>query len=240
MERATLFDLYPGAMDNEQARDADKRLYVKFFTEAVPDQLATEGGYIDKEEFDPERKAQLEKLGCRFRPIPKDEYTLRVLPCGRPVFRDATLVWIQKPGDRDNINVREANEQDKNRFPQQYANFLKGEAEAVIGTPLNQVPWVSPALREEFAFFGIRTVEQLATLPDGVAQKFQGIHQLRERAKKYVSSAEQAKPFEEVHEELKIRDTVIEEQAQTIKALESRLLALEEDRRPNRKGSSRE
>lgn len=127
---------------------------------------------------------------------------------GRPIFVDVEYVQIQAPGDRDVIH-RPASDRDRQRFPKQYAAFKAGNAEAVIGTPLAAVPWLTRGQVQELAFFGVKSVEQLADLADVHAQRFAGIQALKARAKDFLAAAAGEAPALKLRAELAERDNEI-------------------------------
>jgi hypothetical protein len=63
---------------------------------------------------------------------------------------------------------------------------------------------------EEFAFFNVRTVENLAEMNDGVLQKFMGGQALRQRARDFLAAAKDAAPLSQLRAELEKRDAEIE------------------------------
>lgn len=230
-------ELYPGSMDDEQARAADAKLYVDFSYHHIPDFIATEGGTIQgrmengkpvaEDDNVQARVDELLAVGCRFKQHRKEADLLVVLPCGRPVYRDREFITIMKPGDRDNIVMRPVEPEDRLRFEKRYNDWKKGEEEGSSGTPLEELAFISSAEREEFRFFNVRTAEQLAAMSDGVAQKFPRGNSLRTRAQRYLEAAEKKAPFDELHQEIKQRDDKMSEMAQTIEALKEKLAGLE-------------
>jgi hypothetical protein len=108
---------------------------------------------------------------------------------GRPIFEETEYVRITVPGDKHNIVDRPAREDDRQRFPRQYAHFKSGAAGGVVGTPLSEWPAVTRSQVEELAFFHVKTVEQLANLSDGNAQHVGPILALREKARDWLAKA---------------------------------------------------
>jgi hypothetical protein len=108
---------------------------------------------------------------------------------GRPIFQDVEHVRILVPGDKLSIVDRIASPDDVSRFAEHYAKFKAGQGNDVIGTRLEVVPWMTRSKVEEYKFFGIVTVEQLADANDQVGQKFPGFHSDREKAKKFLDAA---------------------------------------------------
>ena len=107
---------------------------------------------------------------------------------GRPIFADVEHVRIMVPGDKLSIVDRMASSDDKQRFAEHYAKFKSGSAEAVVGTRLEIVPWMTRSKVEEYKFFGILTVEQLSTANDQVGQKFPGFQQDKQKATKWLEA----------------------------------------------------
>lgn len=107
----------------------------------------------------------------------------------RPIYADVDCVRILVPGDKHNIIDRIASDDDKQRFPEHFAKYKAGHGQDVVGTRLEIVPWMSRSKVEEYKYFNIHTVEQLAEASDGVGQKFQGFQADKARAKKWLEAA---------------------------------------------------
>jgi hypothetical protein len=107
---------------------------------------------------------------------------------GRPIFKDIEHVRVLVPGDKLNIIDRIASPEDKQRFAAHYAKFQAGKGDEVIGTRLEAVPWMTRSKVEEYKFFGVHTVEQLANANDQVGQKFPGFNQDRLKAQQFLES----------------------------------------------------
>jgi hypothetical protein len=137
------------------------------------------------------------------------------LEAGRPIFSDKAYVKIMVPGDKDNIVDRPVRDGDKLRWPRQWAAYEAKSEQPVEGTPLVEWPGLTRSQVEELAFFGIKTVEDLAAVSDSQAQKFMGIQKLKARAKAYLAEADKQAPFEMMREEnelLKNRIAALEAQ----------------------------
>jgi hypothetical protein len=128
---------------------------------------------------------------------------------GRPIYRDAEFIKIIIPGSRDTVE-REVCDFDKRRFPKQWLAFKAGgDQVGASGTPLSAWPLVTRAQVEEFAHFGVKTVEQLAGMSDSNLQGFMGGQQLRQRAKDFMEAAAGAAPLVAVRAELEKRDAEV-------------------------------
>jgi len=148
---------------------------------------------------------------------------------GRPIYDEKDYITIMVPGDKDSVIERLATEQDKNRFGVQYAAFQrKHSQEHVSGTPLRAVSFISSAQIKELEYFNVYTVEQLAELSDGNAQKFMGIQNLKLLAKDFLKAATEQAPLTAMRAEMTSKDeeiaallAAVKEQGERIKALET-------------------
>jgi hypothetical protein len=148
-----------------------------------------------------------ERLYVEFRTMAFENAELSAT-AGRSIFEDREVVSLRAPGSRDEL-IERVTDEHRRRFPRQYAAFKEGKEAAVIGTPLANLPGMSPAQLEEFAFFRVKTIEALAELNDTVAAKFHGIQALKAKAKAFIEAAAGAAPALKLQEELKTRDDEI-------------------------------
>lgn len=110
---------------------------------------------------------------------------------GRPIFDEKDFVRIQTPGDTRTVIARVASDQDKQRFPRAWDVYSRGLEIAEQGTPLEEWPQVTRSQVKELKYVNITTVESLAQVSDGNIQRLgPGYHQLRERAKQFIESAD--------------------------------------------------
>lgn len=107
----------------------------------------------------------------------------------RPIYADVVHVRIIVPGDKLSIVDRIASDDDKRRFADHFAKFQAGQGQEVVGTRLEAVPWMTRSKVEEYKFFGIMTVEQLADASDTVGTKFMGFNTDREKARKFLEAS---------------------------------------------------
>lgn len=133
-------------------------------------------------------------------------------------FRDATMIHIQVPGDRNNIVVREAREDDKQRFEKQYSKYQEGKTDQQSGFPLKEWPLISRSVATELKFLGFHTVEQVASASDNQI-KYPGLREISRRAKTWLEAQQGAAPLEKMATELEKRDS-------TIKALQDQVAEL--------------
>ena len=137
---------------------------------------------------------------------------------GRPIFKEVEMVDIRVPGSRNNV-VRIARLQDKERFPRHYAAFKnRTSMEGIEGTPLAEWPLITRSRVEELAFLNVKTVEQLANMPDSNAQQIMGFYGLKEQAKNWL---EKANGIEALQEKIAARDDLIQQLSERLEALEA-------------------
>ena len=111
---------------------------------------------------------------------------------GHPIYEDREFVRIFIPGNRGSVAVEPVGDEQKARWPKEYAAFKEGREAPLEGTPLREWPnsLMTASKAEELAFFHIKTVEQLAEVNDGQLQHLgMGARQLRETAKKFLEVA---------------------------------------------------
>lgn len=150
---------------------------------------------------------------------------------GRPVFDDFEKVRILKPGDKDYLD-KGSNPGYRERFPKQYAAFKAGEEEKTSGTPLSMWPVVKASQVAELAHFHVRTVEQLAEMPDVHLQKFMGGQSLRQAAREYVARAVTQAPLLAVQAELADRDAKISVMQAQMSQMSDIMRGLQAQQRP--------
>lgn len=145
----------------------------------------------------------------------------------RPIFRDAEYIQIMVPGERDIVH-RKVWRRDLERFPMQYAAYKNRQnQDAVSGTPLKIVPWITSGQAKELEFFNCFTVEQLANMPDSTAAKFLQIQKLKQLAKDYLEAAQKAAPLVAMRAELDSRDNEIDALKKQMADLMARFAAKE-------------
>lgn len=139
-------------------------------------------------------------LGVEFfiKPV---EHPAKSREAGRPIFEDKEYVRITLPGDRLREHVAPANEMHfvsharrqmtyAERFGRLYEAWKESGAEIGSGTPLSAAPFLTPARIEELKARKVRTVEQLAGLPDTVARTLgMGARDMVQQANAYLKAA---------------------------------------------------
>lgn len=153
---------------------------------------------------------------------------------GRPIFAEVDFIQIMVPGDRTFSNVRPVGEGDKIRFAKQYEHWKATQSnDAVEGTPLEAWGVLNLAQIEEYRYFGVRTVEHMASLRDDIASKIMGGTALKQRAARFIEAAKEEAPHRELAAALETRDAelasmkqAIADQAAIIEKLNSKLAAV--------------
>ena len=128
---------------------------------------------------------------------------------GRPIFDQKDYITIMVPGDKNSVIDTQVDEGHMRRFASRYENYKKQNETVEVGTPLEIVPWLTVNLVAELKAMGIHTVENLAELSDGHAQKFAGFSHLRERAMSFLDAAAGEASNTKLAKELEDRDARI-------------------------------
>ena len=140
---------------------------------------------------------------------------------GRAVFREVDYIRIHVPGDKASVVERPVSQQDEFRFQDRYNKWKAGQEEAVTGTPLSALPGMTPSKVEEYKFFKLVTVEQLAEANDNLGSKFMSFQADKQRAKAFMEVARNNAPIEKMNEELQKRDAEIENLRTMVEALQA-------------------
>lgn len=134
---------------------------------------------------------------------------------GVPVWEDRVMIKKLVPGDSTSIidtlaiiNKRHPNA-DNNLFPEQYAAFLRNEAQEASGVPLAEFPALLDSQRKTLEYLEIRTVEQLAALADNHMQHLQGGNALRQKASDFLKARTDSSHVLKMSAELAKRDAEI-------------------------------
>jgi hypothetical protein len=128
---------------------------------------------------------------------------------GRPIYEEEEYIRIVIPGDSKTTVDCPVDETFRQRFAQQYDKFKRGLAQAVEGTPLEMWPQMTVGLCAELKAMNVTTVEQLAGLDDGKAQKIMGSFDLRRRAQAFLDAAQGEAVNNKMAMELEKRDDEI-------------------------------
>jgi len=138
---------------------------------------------------------------------------------GRAIYQEVDCIKIMVPGDKLSVVDRPVDDLDRRRFADRYAKWQAGAGATVEGTPLASLPRMTPGKVEEYKYFNVHTVEQMAAAPDNLGQKFMSFHEDKRSAKAFLEIAKGNAPIEKMNEELKARDAKIEELQAQIEAI---------------------
>lgn len=108
----------------------------------------------------------------------------------RPIFEDREFIEIIPIGDNKTCSRREATDDDRKRFPDEYGRFKAGRQEKHSGTPLEEWPYMKPSQIRTLNALNIFTVEHLAEVgDDGIQRIGQGAREWRKQAEAYLAKA---------------------------------------------------
>jgi len=138
---------------------------------------------------------------------------------GRAIYQEIDCIKIMVPGDKLSVIDRPVDDLDRRRFADRYAKWQAGAGATIEGTPLASLPRMTPGKVEEYKYFNVHTVEQMAAAPDNLGQKFMSFHEDKRSAKAFLEIAKGNAPIEKMNEELKARDAKIEELQAQIEAI---------------------
>jgi hypothetical protein len=138
---------------------------------------------------------------------------------GRPIFEPREYVEILCPGDKDTIIDRPVRKLDRYVWREKYLAFKRNETQETPGTPLTEWEGVTPERAKELEYFRIRTVEQLADVPDSnLGNLGHTARAERDKAKGYLEVMRGNAPMAQLRDEnaqLKARLEALERLAQS-------------------------
>jgi hypothetical protein len=143
---------------------------------------------------------------------------------GRPIFDELDYVRIIVPGSKDVLDV-EATDDYTRRFPKHWERYRAKQEQTLSGTPLEVWPQMTVGIVAELKAMNIHTVEQLATIPDVVAGKFQGGQTFKQRAQAFLDAAAGDAANSKLATELALRDEEIDILKKQMEALTASLQA---------------
>lgn len=149
---------------------------------------------------------------------------------GRPMFKDMECVEVRFAANKQTVAVFPAHEVWQwdeidginqpityaMRWQDQYKRFKANEAQAMFGTPLEELPFLTQAKRSELKALSIYTAEALATL-DGapLRQLGMGGRELKTQAEAYLNRATDSAAVTRMASEIEmLKQTVADLQAQ--------------------------
>ena len=118
------------------------------------------------------------------------------IPVTRKTYKDVAMVHIFAPGNKSDIRrpVKMVDDErgpsDINRFPRQWQAFQSQQDQVSVGMPLEQWAQLSKAEVMEWKASRIHTVEQVANVPDTLAQNLPlNFRTVRAKAKAWLDAA---------------------------------------------------
>ncbi len=146
----------------------------------------------------------------------------------RQVWEDREHIRIVIPGDKDNVVMRQATRQDKEKYPDAWKRYQEKDKETRVGTPLEEWQPISKSQVKEAKYMEIHTVEQLAAVSDGNLQKLgPGWVSLRSNAQVWVSNQRDGAAAAQVASQLEQANSLIAQ-------LQERMAAMEAQPKPER------
>lgn len=151
---------------------------------------------------------------------------------GRPVFKEVAYLEIRAAGHRDIQVCRPASDADKQRFGAHYKAFIDRVEAPVEGMPLSEWPQVTRSQADQLSFLNIKTVEQMASVTDTNISNFAGGYTLRDKAKKWLETADVASILKEKEdlqatiEELQVQVAELMTSMEPVKLTETRVNVL--------------
>lgn len=116
---------------------------------------------------------------------------------GRQIYDDVDYISIRIPGDKTSEVCRKVREDDKERFPVQWANYQGREESMLNGVPLEILPGVSPAETASLKAMQVVTIEQLAGLHEKAIKNTTNGRDLVKKAQKFLEGESYSVQLEE-------------------------------------------
>jgi hypothetical protein len=161
---------------------------------------------------------------------------------GRPIMEMRDFIIIEVPGDNLTVIDTFAADENKKRFPVQWARYQNEKTDGdVEGTLLHDWPVLNAAVAAELKHFKFYTVEQIAEASDaqlntlGMAAGMSPLG-LRDKAKAFLSSAKGSALVQQQADELRKRD----EELSAIKAQLAELTKMNQPKATPKKANAEE
>jgi len=140
---------------------------------------------------------------------------------GRDIFDEIECISIRVLGSRDEL-VTAVTDDYRLRFPDEYKAFKRDQAAPLTGTPLEEWPAAASSFIDEMRVYGIRTVDQLAALSDGIAMINPGWMTMRTRAQAFLDNAK----HNAMSESLAVENATLKQQMAAMQAQMQQLMAM--------------
>jgi len=140
---------------------------------------------------------------------------------GVPMFDPVDMIKVYHPGEPLNVPERPVVESDKYRFRAQWEAYKEGKDQKVEGTPLSVIFPHQPEIVKSLEAAHINTVQQLANISDTATQNMMFGFNLREKAKQYLSVAQQGVQFHQFEREKEALQQQIKELTEQVMLLKA-------------------
>ena len=115
---------------------------------------------------------------------------------GREVWEEIEMVEMLMPGNMLTRPTAKVTDEHRNRWPEAYAAFKRGEEMSHDGRPLEEWPMLSKAQVKELKFLDFHTVEQVAEMTELAIQRIgMGARQLKTAAQAFLGSIDATLPL---------------------------------------------
>jgi hypothetical protein len=129
---------------------------------------------------------------------------------GRPVHEGRDFIKIQHPGESLNIVDREVTEQDKQRWPQKWSQYVQNITQIPDGVPLNLLYPSRPEVVETLRGYNIQTVQQLQKLSGhAIGTIGMGCQEWVNAAAKYMEQADKGVDHHKFNQVMNAKDQQI-------------------------------
>lgn len=186
-------------------------------------------GFWTQHESAPRDVAQDAALQVRFYMGASLDAAATQLNGGVPKWKEVPYVRIAVPGDKTLVIDQEVWDDSTNpmshtrRFPEQWKAWNERRDPAVSGHPLKDWAAIPRGLAEECAYQNIHTIEQLAELSDGNAQKLMGGLQWKQRAQAAVDQLRETAGVDNVQAQVSAQAKKIQELEEGLKGERAKL-----------------
>ena len=110
---------------------------------------------------------------------------------GRQIWTDLEMVKVIMPGNSLMMPNFKVTDEHRQRWPEHYKAFKEGLEPPTDGTPIEQWPILSKAQVKELRYLEIRTIENMANIPDSTLQRMgMGGMALRDLARSYLDDGQ--------------------------------------------------
>lgn len=131
------------------------------------------------------------------------EDTNKSAQAGRKICVDMAYVRMHAPGERLNVVDRPVQDNDKHRFPRQWANYVHNRTQAPEGTPIDLLFPNHPSVADNLRALGIYTIEQCAVLTANAIDTIgMGGQDYVNKANAYLKNSEKGQGFHQIQREM--------------------------------------